>query len=179
MYWFDKLANKGLEKRENESLIVFMKISENSLKWLMRLYPPMLFQRIWVQKIHKDFLGIDIKINRALITSNLGNSTFGGTLFSATDPFYALLFGQIMQHKGYKITVWLKSAKINYIKPGRSDLFYTLNINQQMISEMENALISEGKFIKEYPIEVFDKKGELCITAINEVYIRNLDFKKD
>ncbi|MBI3520453.1 MAG: DUF4442 domain-containing protein [Bacteroidetes bacterium] len=156
-----------------------MKISENSLKWLMRLYPPMLFQRIWVQKIYKGFTGIDIKINRSFITSNLGKSTFGGTLFSATDPFYALLFGQIMQHKGLKITVWLKSATINYIKPGRTDLFYSLNITPEMISEMENALRNEGKFIKAYPIEIYDKKGELCVTATNEVYIRNLSFKKE
>lgn len=155
-----------------------MKISENSLKWLMRLYPPMLFQRIWVKKIHKGFIGIDIKINRSFITSNLGKSTFGGTIFSATDPFYALLFGQLMQYKGFKITVWLKSAQIKYIKPARTDLFYSIRINDDMIAEMENALTNEGKFIKEYSIEVYDKTGELCVTALNEVYIRNLNFKK-
>lgn len=155
-----------------------MKISENSLKWLMRLYPPMLFQRIWVKKVHKDFRGIDIKINRSLFTSNLGNSIFGGTIFSATDPFYALLFGQIMQHKGFRITVWLKSAQIQYIKPGRTDLFYTITINEEMVADAEKALLTEGKFVKPYPIEIFDKHGELCATALNEVYIRNLEFVK-
>mgnify|MGYP001156104265 CR=1 FL=1 len=155
-----------------------MKISENSLKWLMRLYPPMLFQRIWVKKIHKDFKGVDIKINKSLFTINLGNSIFGGTIFSATDPFYALLFGQIMQHKGFKITVWLKSAHIQYIKPGRSDLYYSIKIDNQMILEAETALSEQGKFIKALPIEIFNKKGELCATALNEVYIRNLEFVK-
>lgn len=155
-----------------------MKISENSLKWLMRLYPPMLFQRIWVKKVHPGFRGIDIKINRSLFTSNLGNSIFGGTIFSATDPFYALLFGQIMQHKGYKITVWLKSAQIQYIKPGRTDLFYTITISDEMVSDAEKALQTEGKFVKMYPIEIYDTQGELCATALNEVYIRNLEFVK-
>jgi acyl-coenzyme A thioesterase PaaI-like protein len=156
-----------------------MTISENSLKWLMRLYPPMFFQRIWVKKIYKGFTGIDVKINRSLITSNLGNSTFGGTIFSAADPFYALLFGQIMQRKGFKITVWLKSAHIQYIKPGKTDLFYSFSIDEEMINEAEKALKSEGKFIKSYPIEIFDKNGELCATALNEVYIRNLKFIKE
>lgn len=155
-----------------------MKISENSLKWLMRFYPPMLFQRIWVKKVHKNFRGIDVKINRSLFTSNLGNSIFGGTIFSATDPFYALLFGQIMQHKGFKITVWLKSAQIQYIKPGRTDLFYTITISDEMVAEAERTLRTEGKFVKPYPIEIFDKHGELCATALNEVYIRNLEFVK-
>ncbi len=155
-----------------------MKISENSLKWLMRLYPPMLFQRIWVKKVHKGFRGIDIKINKSLFTINLGSAIFGGTLFSATDPFYALLLGQVMQHKGYKITVWLKSAQIKYIKPGRTDLNFTLIITDEMIAEVDAALKNEGKFIKAYPIEVFDKSGELCVSVMNEVYIRNLDFVK-
>lgn len=155
-----------------------MKISENTLKWLMCFYPPMFFQRIWVKKVHPEFKGIDVKINRSLFTSNLGNSIFGGTIFSATDPFYALLFGQIMQHKGFKITVWLKSAQIQYIKPGRTDLFYTITISDEMIADAEKALQAEGKFVKMYPIEIFDRQGELCATALNEVYIRNLEFVK-
>jgi hypothetical protein len=155
-----------------------MKISENTLKWLMCFYPPMFFQRIWVKKVHLGFKGIDVKINRSLFTSNLGNSIFGGTIFSATDPFYALLFGQIMQHKGYKITVWLKSAQIQYIKPGRTDLFYTITISDEMIADAEKTLQTEGRFVKMYPIEIFDRQGELCATALNEVYIRNLEFVK-
>ena len=155
-----------------------MKITENSLKWLMRLYPPMLFQRIWVKKIDKDFRGIDVKINRSLFTTNLGSSTFGGTIFSATDPFYALLIGQIMQHKGFKITVWLKSAEIQYLKPARKDMHYSIKIDDDMIKEVENAIINEGKFVKTYPIEIFDTTGDLCVTALNEVYIRNLNFNK-
>jgi hypothetical protein len=144
----------------------------------MRLYPPMFFQRIWVKKVHKEFRGVDVKINRSLFTSNLGNSIFGGTIFSATDPFYALLFGQIMQHKGFKITVWLKSAQIQYLKPARTDLFYTITISDEMIADAERTLQTEGKFAKMYPINIFDKHGELCATALNEVYIRNLEFTK-
>jgi acyl-coenzyme A thioesterase PaaI-like protein len=155
-----------------------MKISENSLKWLMRLYPPMFFQRIWVKKIDKDFRGIDVKINRSLFTTNLGSATFGGTIFAATDPFYALLIGQIMQHKGFKITVWLKSAEIQYLKPARTDMYYSIKIDDDMVKEVEQAITNEGKFVKTYPIEIFDTTGDLCVTAQNEVYIRNLNFTK-
>ena len=142
----------------------------------MRLYPPMLFQRIWVKKIHKNYRGADIKINKSLFTTNFGNSIFGGTIFTATDPFYALLFGQILKHKGYNITVWLKSASIDYIKPGRTDLHYTIEIDDDMINEAVQILKKDGKFIKMYPIEIFDKTGQLCVIAHNEVYIRDLDF---
>lgn len=155
-----------------------MKVSENTLKWLMCFYPPLFFQRIWVQRIHRNFMGIDVKINRSLFTTNLGKSIFGGTIFSATDPFYALLFGQLMQRKGFKTTIWLKSAHIQYIKPGRTDLFYTITITAQMAEEVEAVLIREGKFVRSFPIEIFNKHGELCATALNEVYIRDLNFVK-
>jgi hypothetical protein len=47
-----------------------------------------------------------------------------------------------------------------------------------MIAEAEHILKNDGKFIKAYPIEIFDSSQELCATALNEIYIRNLEFKK-
>lgn len=155
-----------------------MIISENTLKWLMRFYPPLFFQRIWVKQVHKGFTGIAVKVNRSLFTTNLGNSIFGGTIFAATDPFYALLFGQLMQRKDFRVTVWLKSAQIQYLLPGRTDLHFTIVITEAMITEAAEALRQEGKFIKAYPIEIFNTSGELCATVLNEIYIRNLDFIK-
>lgn len=149
-----------------------MKVSENILKWGMRLYPPLLLQRIWVQKIHKDFKGADIKINRSLFTLNFGKAIFGGTIYSGTDPFYAMLFGQILRNKNYQITIWLKSASIQFLKPGRSDLYYSIVITDEMIEELETELNSKGVFVKSYSIEVYSKNKELSAIAKNEIYIR-------
>ena len=149
-----------------------MQVSENILKWGMRLYPPLLLQRIWVQKIDKDFKGAEVKINRSLFTLNFGKAIFGGTIYAGTDPFYAMLFGQILRNKNYQITIWLKSASIQFLKPARTDLYYKIRITDEMISEMENELHSKAVFVKTYPIEVYSKSGELCAIAKNEIYIR-------
>jgi hypothetical protein len=149
-----------------------MKVSENILKWGMRLYPPLLLQRIWVQKIHKDFKGADIKINRSLFTLNFGKAIFGGTIYSGTDPFYAMLFGQILRNKNYHITIWLKSASIQFLKPARTDLFYKIHITEEMIKEAETELDSKCVFVKTYAIEVYSKNKELTAIAKNEIYIR-------
>ena len=149
-----------------------MKVSENILKWGMRLYPPLLLQRIWVQKIHKDFKGADIKINRSLFTLNFCKAIFGGTIYSGTDPFYAMLFGQILRNKNYHITIWLKSASIQFLKPARTDLFYKIHITEEMIKEAETELNNKGVFVKTYAIEVYSKNKELTAIARNEIYIR-------
>ena len=151
-----------------------MKVSENTLKWGMRLYPPLLLQRIWVKKIHPGFRGADVKINRSLLTLNFGKAIFGGTIYTATDPFYAMLFGQILKHKGYTISVWLKSAGIQFLKPARTDLYYSITITDEMVAEAETELNTKGTFVKTYPIEVYDSNGSLCALAKNEIYIRNL-----
>lgn len=151
-----------------------MVVSECTLTWAMRFYPPLFFQRIWVRKFDKDFLGVEVKIFKSLTNINYNRSIFGGAIFSATDPFYAVLFDQVLQRRGYKVRVWLKSASISYLKPGRTDLYFKISLSEADIAEAEQSLITVGKFIKSYPIEITNSSGEVCASALNEVYIRNL-----
>jgi len=151
-----------------------MLVSENVLKWVLRFYPPLLFQRIWVIRFGKNFQSVRVKVNKSLINNNYNHSIFGGTIFAAADPFYPLLFHQILRHKGYQVRVWLKSAQISYLKPGRTDLFFDINITEEDIAEIEDILNTNGKHVKAYPIEMFNKDGELCVTVSSEIYIRNL-----
>jgi acyl-coenzyme A thioesterase PaaI-like protein len=152
-----------------------MVVSENVLKWAMRLYPPLFFQRIWVVRFDKNFRGVKVKINKSLINNNYNNSIFGGTIFAAADPFYPLLFHQLLAHRGYKLRVWMKSAAIQYLKPGHKDLFFTISIAETEIEEVEQVLKSGEKYIKEHPIMMYDSDGELCVEMTCEVYIRNLN----
>lgn len=149
-----------------------MIVSERTLKWAMCFYPPLLFQRIWVKRFHPGFLGVDVKISNSFLNRNYNGSIFGGSIYAATDPFYAILFDQLMQRRGFKVRVWLKSASIQYLKPGLTDLYFTLKINDEMIAEAEDALTEKGKFVMAYPMELFDNKGELCATVMNEIYLR-------
>ncbi|MFP5081637.1 DUF4442 domain-containing protein [Pedobacter sp. JCM 36344] len=151
-----------------------MIVSERTLKWGLCFYPPFLFQRIWVRKFHKGFRRVDVKINKSLFNKNYNSSIFGGTIYAATDPFYALLFDQLLQREGFKVRVWLKSASIQYLKPGRTDLFFTVTISDEMLTEAILALNTVGKFVKAYPMEITNSSGELCATVMNEVYIRSL-----
>lgn len=150
-----------------------MIVSEKTLKWAMCFYPPLLFNRIWVKRFHPDFRGVDVVIINSFLNRNYNGSIFGGTIYAATDPFYALLFDQLMQRKGFKVRVWLKSASIQYLKPARKNLYFSLRISDEMIAEATQALTASGKFVKAYPMELFDETGLLCATVQNEIYLRN------
>jgi acyl-coenzyme A thioesterase PaaI-like protein len=115
-----------------------------------------------------------MKIAKSLFNNNYNGSIFGGTIYCATDPVYALLFDQALQRKGFKVRVWLKSASIQYLKPARSNLYFTVYLTDEMLDEAVHALNTIGKFVKAYPIEITNKEGELCATVTNEVYVRSL-----
>lgn len=117
---------------------------------------------------------MDVKITKSILNRNYNGSIFGGTIYSATDPVYALLFDQVLQRKGFKVRVWLKSASIQYLKPGRFNLYFSVHLTTEMLAEAIEALTTSGKFVKAYPINITNKQGELCATVMNEVYVRNL-----
>ena len=154
-----------------------MRVSEKTLKWVMRLYPPFLFQRIWVRRFHPGFTGVDDKISKSLLNRNYNASIFGGTIYAAADPFYALLFDQLFRRKGFKTRVWLKSASIEYLKPGRTALYFTISLSEREVAEAAITLRDTGKYIKTFPIAIMDKRGDLCASVQNEVYVRNLTYQ--
>ncbi|RKD16102.1 DUF4442 domain-containing protein [Pelobium manganitolerans] len=151
-----------------------MNVKPNTLKWLLRFYPPLFFQRIWVLHFGDDFKSVTVKIKRSILNINYNKTLFGGSIFSASDPFYALLFDQILRRKGFKTRVWLKSAHIQYLKPGNTDLQFTIRIADEEIALAQEQLNTVGKFVKSYPIEMYNKDGVLCALVQNEVYVRNL-----
>jgi hypothetical protein len=155
-----------------------MIVSERSSKWGMRIYPPLFFQRIWVVKIDKGFAGVTVNINKSIFNRNYNNSIFGGTIFSAADPFYPLLFHQLFTHKGYNVIAWSRSSEIQFLKPGLTKLQFKIRISDDDIAEAEHLLNTVGKYIKAHPIEIYNSSGEICVTVMNEVYLRDLNFNE-
>jgi hypothetical protein len=153
-----------------------MTVSEGVLKWVMRLYPPLFFQRIWVVAIDKGYRSVEVKIKKSFFNKNYNGSIFGGTLFAAADPFYPLLFYQFFAQKGYRLKVWSKSSAIEYLKPALTDLNFKISLTDDDITEAENILNTIGKYTAHHPINIYNKEGVLCVSLMNEVYVRNLDF---
>lgn len=145
----------------------------------MRLYPPLLLQRVWVQEFGKGFKSVKVKINKSLINRNYNGSIFGGTIFAAADPFLPVLFNQTLNRTGErKLRIWSKSSRIDFLKPGLGDLFFELKLTDEDLKHAEETLIVLGKYERVFPIDIYTKDGELCASLHNEIYVRDLDFQK-
>ncbi|HEY0056662.1 MAG TPA: DUF4442 domain-containing protein [Pedobacter sp.] len=151
-----------------------MLVSARGLKWAMRCYPPFLFQGIWTQKFEKDFSSARVKIIKNIFNKNYNHSIFGGTIFSAADPFYIILFHQILTRKGYRVKLWLKHSTIDFLKPGICNLYFNVNLSPEDIEEVVGKLQSHGKFIKTFRVEITNKDGGIYAVVHNEIYIKNI-----
>jgi hypothetical protein len=153
-----------------------MVVSENTLKWIMRLYPPLLFQRIWVRGFNKGFKGVRVKIIKSIFNKNYNGSIFGGTIFAAADPFYPVLFDRVLNTGGRKLKIWSKSSKINFLKPALSSLSFQIILSDADIELAIHTLNTTGKYESSFPIDIYNNNNEVCVSLMNEVYIRDLNF---
>lgn len=56
---------------------------------------------------------------------------------------------------------------------------FEVNISDDDLATCENALNAAGKYLGSYPIDIYDKNGELCVSVKNEIYIRDLNYAGD
>lgn len=144
------------------------------LKWAMRFYPPFLFQGIWTQKFDDDFLGVRVKVVKNIFNRNYNGSIFGGTIFSAVDPFPVILFHQVLKRKGYRVKLWTKHASIDYVKPGISNLYFSVALTEADVHEALLALEEIGKFTKTFQIKINNKNGVLIAVVNIGIYIKKI-----
>ena len=147
-------------------------ISERRGKLLLNLFPPFLFGRIRVVSIGAGFRSCRVSVRPSLLTRNLQGTMFGGTIFSAADPFHALLYWQVFAHRGLRVQVWLKSAHIEYRRPAASALTFDFVLSDADIREAEEALDRDGRFARVHRTEAIDEQGRICAVVDTEVYLR-------
>ena len=150
------------------------KISPRNAKILLNLYPPFIFNRIKIQSISKDFTEVKVKIKKSIWNKNMAGTIFGGTLFSAADPFIAVMYWQIFSIRfNKKIIVWLKSAEIVYKKPAATDMYLYFKIDEEEIALAKKDLDEKGKHVSEYLVELKNIHGEVCAIVKLNSYLGN------
>jgi acyl-coenzyme A thioesterase PaaI-like protein len=129
-------------------------------KWLMNLYPPLLINRISVKSISSDYKLVEVQVKKSLLNRNLQKTIFGGTIFSAADPFHALMYWQIFRLKGIHCEAWLKLAEIQYLKPANSDLRLLFEITDEEIELVNAQLQEKGKAEMIHETAILNNKKE-------------------
>ena len=150
-----------------------MQIPRFAIKFVLNIFTPLLFNRIVLKEISDDFLEMKVVLRRALFNINFHKTIFGGSIFSACDPYFPTMYYHIFANKKRKLIIWLKSAEIQYLKPADSTLKLDFKITKEDIHLAENTLNEKGKFEIWHTVEAINKKGVVCARAKMQVYLRD------
>ena len=143
-----------------------------SLKiWLHRLgfnlFPAFRATGARVIYISENMRKLRIKLPLKLRTRNIHGTLFGGAMYSATDPLYAILV-RVALGPGYMI--WDKAGAIRYKKPGRSTLYAECSLSDAQVAGMKKRLESESSVDLNYEIELMDERGVVHAVVQKTIY---------
>ena len=139
----------------------------------MNFFPPLLINRIKIVENDSDFMNLKVEVKYSWLNKNLQKAIFGGTIFSAIDPYYAVMYWQIFSTKGIPMEVWIKKVEIRYRKAATSNLEIAFNLTENDIENAIANLKSDSKYEVWHKVNAIDENLELCTEAKVLVHIRN------
>ncbi len=133
------------------------------------LWPPFLGAGIWVSEFSPDILSIRVDMKLRFWNKNYFGTQFGGSLFSMTDPFFALM---LIEHLGKDYIVWDKSSTIDFKNPGRGKVHATFQLSQDVISQIKLQADSQDKVEPVFTVQIYDEEDVLVANLQKVLYIK-------
>ena len=129
-----------------------------------------------VTYISEDFSKIQIKLPYSYKNANYVNTIFGGSMFSAVDPFPMT---QLMNLIGDDYVIWDKAAEIFFRRPAKEDLYAEFTYSIEELDEIKQKAKANNEFeiVKTTQLTNKDKSIVFCEVR-KKVYIANKAFFK-
>ncbi|GAB3943281.1 DUF4442 domain-containing protein [Spirosoma harenae] len=101
-----------------------------------------------------DSREVHVRLRRSIWTYNYVGTIFGGSMFSASDPFYMVMLLKIL---GKQFVVWDKSASIRFRKPGRQTLYARFDITDEQLRAIREEVTMNGQAEYVFKVRWVDK----------------------
>ena len=118
--------------------------------------------------ISNDIKHVQIKLPLNRKTRNIVGTIYGGSMYSAIDPIYMVM---LMKLLGSEYIVWDKSAKIEYKRPGKTELRADFNVSDELLSEIKEELTQSRNTTKIFQINLIDTSGKIVAKIEKTLYI--------
>ena len=150
-------------------------LKPRELKRMLNWWLPFIFNGIKIEKVSESFDAIDVRLKNTLWNRNPSKSIWGGSIFSAADPFFPIMLKQNALRSGVRTDFFTKSTEVKYLKQARTDLLYQFRLNGEDIKTAINILNQTGKYEGWYTVLGKDISGQVCFEARILSYLRVRD----
>ena len=144
------------------------------LRWSFNLFPAYRRSGGRVTFVDDSFLEVKVKIPLNWKTKNYLGTTYGGTIYSAVDPIYAVMLLKIL---GPDTIIWVKEAHVSFKRPGKTTLFGCFKIEQEEVDFIKKELDKNGKVERTFTVDLTDCYGDIYATIEKVLHIRKGDRK--
>lgn len=136
---------------------------------LLNLWPPFLANGIRVLHVAADWSSAKVALRLRPWNRNYVRTQFGGNLFAMTDPFWMLL---VMHRLGDGYYVWDKAASIDFIAPGREDVYARFELDEATVAELRAVAANGEKVLRWFETDITTASGEVVARVRKQLYVR-------
>ncbi|TBR39991.1 MULTISPECIES: DUF4442 domain-containing protein [Dyella] len=144
-------------------------MSPTTFRRLMNLWPPFLFNSIRVTDMSDDWSDCKVVLRLRPWNRNYVRSQFGGNLFAMTDPFWMLL---VMHQLGKDYYVWDKAGAIEFVAPGKEDVYAHFKLEPAVIDELRAAAANGEKVLRWFDTDITTASGQVVAKVRKQIYVR-------
>ena len=139
---------------------------------MLNWWLPFIFNRIKIIYVADNFLNIKVELKHTIWNRNPNKSLWGGSMFSAADPFFPVMLKQRILQKGYKTDFFTKATQVEYLKEAKSSLIFDFKIEESEFEVALNTLLNEKKYEHWFTVYGVDTVGKKCVEAKVQAYLR-------
>lgn len=120
-----------------------------------------------------DYLEVHLRLRLNIWTYNYVGTIFGGSMFSASDPFYMVM---LLRALGPSYVVWDKSASIRFKRPGKTTLYAVFRVSDEELASIKSLVEQHGETTHNFTIEWKDKTGVVHAEVTRHCYLATKKF---
>lgn len=135
----------------------------------MWMWPPFLGTGIRVKSFSNDLTCILVQLKTRPWSQNYFGTHYGGSLFSMTDPFYALMLLHIL---GKNYIIWDKSAAIRFKVATKLPVYARFELSPERIQQLRSELEQHPKIEPTFCIPITDQQGKTIAIVERTLHIR-------
>ena len=129
----------------------------------------MLGAGIRIKEISDDYRHLVVSMKLRRYNRNYVGTHYGGSLFSMTDPFYMVMLLNILGPKYY---VWDKTSKIDYVAPGKTEVFAKFQLSEDQIRDIVKRSSDVAPLYVDFKVDILDTNGDVVAKVDKTLYIR-------
>jgi len=100
-----------------------------------------------------DSQEVHLRLRRNIWTYNYVGTIFGGSMFSASDPFYMLMLLRIL---GNAYVVWDKAGSVRFRKPARQTLYTRYLLTDDELDSIRQDVAASGQTERTFRLQWVD-----------------------